>query len=151
MSIIVEPLVEIANVCREKIVMGTALANACRAAKNRSLNYYYIRDLDAQIDEGRFITYFIDAFGSAMDASCSDTGKVLAFVPNNDKINTIIVTLDFRDSIDPETKQQISFVTVKAEEKYKFKTKYLKMASNANTTSDFMIIGERQLALSVKN
>jgi len=151
LSVLVEPMVEIANVMREKIILGTALSNSCRAAKDRSLNYEKLRDRDAEIDEDLFIEYFIEAFEDAMNATGEAVnGNILTFVSNDGKYNTFTVTLDIVNSTDPSTDQSITTVNVRAESHYKFKTKYLKMAESSSGT-DYKLTSERMLLMRVRN
>lgn len=151
LSVLVEPMVEIANVMREKVLLGTALSNSCRAAKDRSLNYEKLRDRDAEVDEDLFIQYFSEAFEDAMNATRqSVNGNILTFESNDDKYNAFTVTLDFISSTDPVSDQSITTVNVKAESHYKFKTKYLKMAESSSG-SEYTLTSERMLLMRVRN
>ena len=151
LSVLVEPLVEMGNVLREKILIGSALSNACRAAKNRSLIYEKMRDLDAEIDKEVFKDYFSEAFESAMNATRSSTsGDTIVFTSNDGKYNTFKVDLDITTTKDVYTEQSITEVRVKAESFYKFKTKYLKLAEEAGGAG-YEITSERMLLLKVEN
>ncbi|MCJ8011823.1 hypothetical protein MUG84_08715 [Paenibacillus sp. KQZ6P-2] len=152
LSILVEPMVEIANVTREKIVLGAALSNALRASKDRSLRYDNMRSLDAIIDRERFKDYFAEAWSSAIKATlASRTGDTMVFAPDNGKANEYIVTLDFAERTDAVTGQVVAEVKVKAETVYKFKTKYLKWAERAGNDVDYRLVGERKLLLTIRN
>lgn len=149
LSVLVEPLVEIANVMREKIILGTALTNACRAAKDRSLEYEKWRQLDAEINQDTFKDYFSDAFEDAMNVTRNPTsGSIMTFQSNDGKYNTISVKLDF--TIKTEEGRSISEVNARAESLYKFKTKYLKLAESAGVDG-YHLTGERMLLISIRN
>jgi hypothetical protein len=151
-SIVVEPLVEMSIVFREKVVLSTAISNACRAAKDRSLEYELLRGLDAVINEERFKEYFSDAFESALNVSeQTDDGNVLTFTSNDDRYNDFTVSLDFSNMENAQTSQRVSEVNVKAQATYKFKTRYLKLAEEADKEVDYQLISERKYILSVKN
>ncbi|MEK4996052.1 hypothetical protein BSK62_02500 [Paenibacillus odorifer] len=151
-SIVVEPLVEMGIVFREKVVLSTAISNACRAAKDRSLEYELLRGLDAVINEERFKEYFSDAFESALNVSeQTDDGNVLTFTSNDDRYNDFTVSLDFSNMENAQTSQRVSEVNVKAQATYKFKTRYLKLAEEADKEVDYQLISERKYILSVKN
>ncbi|MEK3946833.1 MULTISPECIES: hypothetical protein [unclassified Paenibacillus] len=151
-SIVVEPLVETGIVFREKVVLSTAISNACRAAKDRSLEYELLRGLDAVINEERFKEYFSDAFESALNVSeQTDDGNVLTFTSNDDRYNDFTVSLDFSNMENAQTSQRVSEVNVKAQATYKFKTRYLKLAEEADKEVDYQLISERKYILSVKN
>ncbi|NIK77494.1 hypothetical protein FHS15_002630 [Paenibacillus castaneae] len=151
-SILIEPMTEMANVFREKIIVSTALFNACRAAKDRSLEYEMLRGLDAKIDEDKFKHYFADAFEDTLNVTRqSGVDNAMTFTSNDGKYNTFTVTLAFSERKDFESNQLVSEVAVKAESLYKFKTKYLKLAEKASKDVDYQIIGERKLILSVKH
>ncbi|MGF7046945.1 hypothetical protein J2T13_001447 [Paenibacillus sp. DS2015] len=159
LSIIIEPLVEVLNVCREKIILGSALTNASRAAKDQSIIYESHRDLDAKIDEDRFVDYFAEAFESAIQVELtSRIDNTLKFNSTDGKYNSFTVTLEFKEEfIESErddgskVEQIISEVKVKAESTYKFKTKYLRIAESVGGDVDYQLTGERILKLSVKN
>jgi hypothetical protein len=151
-SIAVEPLVEMGIVFREKVVLSTAISNACRAAKDRSLEYELLRGLDAKINEERFKEYFSDAFESALNVSeQSREDNALTFTSNDGRYNDFTVSLDFSDEENMETGQQVSEVDVKAQATYKFKTRYLKLAEEAERDVGYQLISERNYILSVKN
>lgn len=151
-SIVVEPLVEMGIVFREKVVLSTAISNACRAAKDRSLEYELLRGLDAKINEERFKEYFSDAFESALNVSeQTDDGNTLTFTSNDGRYNDFTVSLDFSNMENTQTSQRISEVNVKAQATYKFKTRYLKLAEEADKDVDYQLISERKYILSVKN
>lgn len=152
-SILIEPLIEVINVAREKIILNTALSNSCRSAKDRSLQYTLMRNLDASVDEERFVKYFSEAFENAMGVKRIDQdGYKLTFKPvNPEKYNEFVVSLDFIEKTDAFTSQKTSTVEVEVESTYKFKTKYLKLAESAGRNVDYKLVGERSYVLSIKN
>jgi uncharacterized protein YueI len=151
LSIFIEPLVEFLNVYRERIVLGSALTNAARAAKNRSLVYESQRQLDAKVDEDRFVDLFSESFEDAMQLRLEKRdGHMLSFSSMDGKYNNFTVTLEFEETTD-YSERTISKVTVRAESDYKFKTKYLKLADDAGKDVAYKLIEERKLLLSVKN
>lgn len=152
LSIIVEPLVEMAIVFKENVVLSTAINNACRVAKDRSLAYDSLRGLDAEVDEAKFKEYFSDAFESAMDLSLlTSDGDTLKFKSNDSNYNDFQVILNFSTVTNYETEQLVTKVEIKAESTYKFKTRYLKLAEAAGEDVDYKLISERSYLLSVKN
>ncbi len=151
LSIFIEPLVEFLNVYRERIVLGSALTNAARAAKNRSLVYESQRQLDAKVDQDRFVDLFSESFEDAMQLRLEKRdGHTLSFSSMDGKYNDFTVTLEFEETTD-YSKRTISKVTVRAESDYKFKTKYLKLTDDAGKDVAYKLIEERKLLLSVKN
>jgi hypothetical protein len=152
LSILIEPLVDTANVYREKIIVGSAITNSCRAAKDRSLIYDQMINLDAEVDEELFVDYFSEAFEKAMNMTLiSENGTTVVFRSNNGKYNDFKVTLSFDSDIDYDTEQVIGKVRVYAESDYKFKTKYLKLAEDSGDATTLKITSERMLLLSVRN
>lgn len=160
LSVIIEPMVETANILREKILLGSALNTSYRAAKDRSfivsddsgeIQYDSRRELDAIVDENLFIQYFSEAFEDAMDLELSSVyGNKLVFVCKEGKYNNFTVTIDITESTDSATSQIVSEVIVTAESKYNFKTRYLKLAESSLST-DYMLKGERKYLLFVRN
>lgn len=160
MSIIIEPMVETANILREKILLGSALSTSFRAAKDRSFIvsdgsgealYDSRRELDAIVDKNLFIQHFSEAFEDAMDLELSSAyGNELVFVCKKGKYNDFTVTIEITEDMDITTGQIVSEVIVTAESKYSFKTKYLKIAESS-LTSDYMLKGERKFLLFVRN
>jgi len=152
LSIFIEPLVEFLNVYRERIVLGSALTNAARAAKNRSLVYESQRQLDAKVNQDRFVDLFSESFEDAMQLRLEKRdGHTLSFSSVDGKYNDFTVTLKFEETTDDASERTISKVTVIAESDYKFKTKYLKLADDAGKDVTYKLIEERKLLLSVKN
>lgn len=160
MSIIIEPMVETANVLREKILLGSALSTSFRVAKDRSFTvsdesgqaqYDSRRELDAIVDKNLFIKHFSEAFEDAMNLELfSAYGDELVFVCKNDKYNDFIVTIEITENTDVMSGQIVSEVMVTAESEYNFKTRYLKLAEST-LSSNYMLTGERKFFLFVRN
>ncbi|WMT42040.1 hypothetical protein RE628_06280 [Paenibacillus sp. D2_2] len=154
LSIILEPMREMLNLTVEKIKLGTAITNAARSAKDRSLEYDSQKNLDAQVDQEKFAGYFADAFEDALNLTCTNKKEsygYLKFKSNDGKYNDFIVTLEYKEKEDLYTEQVVTKVEMKAESEYKFKTKYLKMAEDASEDVATQLISERTLILSIKN
>ncbi|MCI3920622.1 hypothetical protein MO973_10295 [Paenibacillus sp. TRM 82003] len=152
LSVLIEPLVEIANVMREKILLGTALTNAGRAARDRSLVYERMRDRDAEIDEALFREYFAEAFEDAMNVSrTTEDDESIAFASNDGKYHPFLVTLDIDTTTDPITGQRTSEVRAKAESTYKFKTKFLRLMHDGMGGADYELTSERLLVVRIRN
>ena len=151
LSVLVEPLVELANVMREKIILGSVLSNACTAAKDRSLEYKGQRDLDANVDFVLFKDYFSEAFEDALNVTrTSSVGDAMTFTSNDGKYNTFTVTLEITSKIDISTGKTVTEGRVRAESPYKFKTKYLKLAEGVSSV-DYNLASERMFLLMVRN
>ncbi|MEC0329559.1 hypothetical protein P4H42_07980 [Paenibacillus macerans] len=153
-SILLEPLVELLNLGRENIILGTALSNSARSARDRSLEYEFQRNLDAKVNEDKFAEYFSDAFEAAMNVTRKNPGASnteLEFRSNDGKYNDFTVKLDFDEKTDPEREQVVTKVTLEAVSDYKFKTKYLKLAAAAGEDVDYQLKEERVLVLTITN
>lgn len=149
-SLLLEPLLEVINVMREKIVISSALWNACNSASERSVVYENLRDRDIVIDENLYKQYFSEAFGDAIDATLIFTaGDTLRFSPNNDNYNDFEIDLDFKASTDYRGLNVVE-ITAKARSIYKFKTKYLDTA-NSFSSLEFSMLCERSILLKVNN
>lgn len=154
LSVFLEPVVELMYLGKEKIVLGSALSNAARSARDRSLNYEFLRDLDAKVDEDKFVEYFAKAFGDALKLTWTNDGlstRQLTFESTNGKYNNFTVTVEFREKIHEETEQLVTTVELKAQSEYKFQTKYLRLAEEAGQDVAYQLKSEREFTLSVKN
>ncbi|MCR2803403.1 hypothetical protein [Paenibacillus soyae] len=149
-SLILTPLVEMAIVYREKIVMDSSIRNASRVAKDRALEFEGIRDLNADIDEERFKDYFADALEDVMNLSRgSSAGNTVSFTSNDGIYNTVRVEFAFYEEDRPEGR--VTEVEVRAEADYKFKTKLMRTAESLNPALDYELVTERAYVLTVKN
>ncbi|MEK5479440.1 hypothetical protein NYE70_21325 [Paenibacillus sp. FSL R5-0407] len=153
-SVLLQPLGEFMSITKEKISIGTALTNAARAAKDRSLEYQFQRDLDATVNEKRFAQYFAGAFEDALNLTWTNKDEnsyFLEFKSNDDKYNDFSISLEFEEEEDWETEQKVTTVKMKAETEYKFKSKYLQLAEKAGEDVATKLTSERTLILSIKN
>lgn len=152
--VLLQPIAEIANLTKEKVLLGTALTNAARSARDRSLEYEFMRNLDAKVDREKFVGYFTESFEDAMNFTCTNKGQsedTLRFVSNDGRYNEFIVELDFTEEDDLETEQLVSKVEMTATTEYKFKTKYLQLAEAAGEDTATELKSKRSLILDVKN
>ncbi|RIX50816.1 hypothetical protein D3P08_19155 [Paenibacillus nanensis] len=149
-SLILVPLVEMAVVYREKIVMDSAIRNASRVAKDRALEFEGIRNLDADMDEERFKDYFSEAFEDVMNLSeSSSTGNAIKYESIDGKFNAFTVEFDFNEVEREEG--LVSEVTIRAEAAYKFKTQLMRTVEEMNPALDYQLETERRYVLTVKN
>ncbi|MFP4697784.1 MAG: hypothetical protein ACLFMO_03665 [Eubacteriales bacterium] len=148
LSIIIEPLVEVANIIKEQIVLGTAVSNACRAARNRSLNYEKHRDIQAIIDEDTFREYFSEAFEDAMKVTRTASEENSITFTSKDGRH-IIVELDITYLKDT-TDKEFSKVEMTVTSQYKFKTKYLQLVEKMNGET-FELTSDRMLLIRIRN
>lgn len=148
-SFLIVPMVELAIVYREKIVLDSAVRNASRVAKDRALEYEHMRNLDAVMDEERFKDYFAETFEDAMNMSrSSSAGNTLRFTSDDGKFLPFTITLDFFEEDDG---RQVSKVTIRAEADYKFKTALMRTAERLNPNVNYELSTERTYILSVRN
>lgn len=153
LSFLVEPLVEVAWLMREKVIISTAVSNSCRSAKDVSLSGDSMQDLNAVVDKQRFMNCYADTFCRILNLSVSamDTPSgTIRFSSNDGKHNDFIVTVQLDDSLDLSD-QTVSTADIKVESVYKFKTKYLQLAEIANPDISYKITAERSFDMSVKN
>ncbi|TYQ16047.1 UNVERIFIED_CONTAM: hypothetical protein Cloal_2549 [Acetivibrio alkalicellulosi] len=151
LSILIEPMVETANVLREKIILSTALSNSFRVARDKSLEYDYRREIDAKVNRELFIESFSEAFGNSMNLKLDTKyDNRLIFTSNDEKYNAFTVDIEITEFEENDSGQLVSEVSIRAESKYKFKTKYLKLADNS-VVSDFMLKGERNFLMFIRN
>lgn len=149
-SIVLLPMVEMAIVYREKIVLDSALRNSSKVAKDISLQREAIQNLDAEIDEEVFITYFSDTFEDVMNVyNISTIGNTMTFTSNDGKYDSLTVNLTF----DREMRLEgvVTSVRVKANATYNFKTKLMQLAQDMNPAIDYQLESEREYKLTVTN
>jgi len=146
--IFLQPIVEVINVLREKIIISSAVWNACNAAAESSIVYENFRDRDVVIDEELFKEYFAEAFENAMDADYVSSEDILTFVPYNDIFNDITVYISFDAGLENEL--MTVKITARAETLYKYKTNFLQL-TNRYSNLDFNMICERSIFLRNRN
>ncbi|MBH5320057.1 hypothetical protein I6N90_19835 [Paenibacillus sp. GSMTC-2017] len=149
-SIILVPLIELAVVYREKIVLDSAIRNASRVAKDRALQTEGIRDLNADIDEEKFKTYFSEAFRDVMNLTASSSaGNTLTYKSTDGRYETLTVNLQFDELSKPEG--LVTEVKVRAEASYIFKTKLMRTVEEVNPAVNYQLVTEREYVLTVRN
>ncbi len=154
LSVLLQPLIEISNVMREKVLLSSAMNNASRVARDSSYTYEFHRDLHGVLDLETFRSEFSEVFQSAMEVKRTSTvGNTMIFTSDNDKFHPIHITLDFREETDylTVTEQTTTIVDITAETKYKFKRRLLALAESAGFDLDYYLIEERKFILQVKN
>ena len=142
-SAFIQPLIEVSNVLKEKVALGAAILNSCRAARNNALasvNYYdsdrNMGDLNAYIDIVEFRRFFAEAFSETLGVGVIDsTVNPMRFGASArwDEI-TVDISLDYEDSGDFENRG-VSGAVVAAETRYLFRTGLLQRAASASGAS----------------
>lgn len=153
LSFLVVPLVEVACLMREKVIVSTAVSNSCRSAKDTSLREEAMQDLDAVVDKKRFMEYYADTFCKILNldvAAMDVAGGVINFTSKDGRYNDFLVIVQTADSIDL-SEQTVSRADIRVESVYKFKTKYLQLAERAYPDLSYKLTAKRSLDLSVKN
>ena len=128
-SILVQPLVEVALVCKDRVEVGAAITNSVRAAKKECYSYYGIRDLNADADKTAFMETFAQTFGESLKLDLMYiSGDTMVFQPRNNKYNTFRVDCTFIPSYYGDRRQ--TRICIESTSEYKFKTKYLRDAQD---------------------
>jgi len=168
-----QPMIETANVFKEKVALGAAILNCCRAACNYALvdDVYLDWDrgsrpnLDAVIDKEKFAEYFAEAFGNTFDiGSPVIIGDVLEIIfPKSERWDEIKIRLSFEDMVDVdltdfydlgydlgynEATLEITLTTP-----YVFRTKLLQQVMEASplTADEFVLTENKQFFVRVIN
>ena len=142
-----QPLIEMANVMKEKVTLGAAILNSCRAARNNALESYdgyfddyagdhKMGDLDAFIEEDMFREFFAEAFGQTLNLGVTySSGGKISFESIDGRWGEMTVEVDLEyddaDVFDFDfSGRRMSSATVRVETPYVFRTVPLKtMAS----------------------
>ena len=136
----IQPLIEVSNALKEKVTLGAAILNSCRAARNNALvsvSYYdsdrNMGDLNAYISEAEFRRFFAEAFSETLGVGVIDPGADPMRFEANNRWNaiTVEVQLEYDGSGDFENRGK-SIVTVAAVTPYVFRTSLLQEASDAS-------------------
>lgn len=139
----IQPLMEFSNVLKEKVTLGAAILNSCRAARNNALasvDYYdsfrNIGDLNAYIEEDEFRRFFAEAFSQTLRVDVIDNSVNPMRFRGNEYWNEITVWVDFEyDTAEHKSDfsgRSISKATVEAETPYLFRTALLQAAASAS-------------------
>ena len=148
--ILIMPIVEMANVMREKILIGAALTNACRAARDLSLQYEDHRNIDAVLDVDEFVQHFARSFEDALGLTAIDvSGTTLEFSSVSGAFNNITVNLSFNAGTGSD-QRAFTVVRMTAQTPYKFKTKLMQLTESA-TGIEYEMRSERLLLVQIVN
>jgi len=133
-----QPLIEVSNVLKEKVTLGAAILNSCRAARNNALasvdydDYHDMNmgDLNAFIEEDEFRRFFAEAFSETLGVDILDLGAGPIRFRANERWNeiTVSVYLGYDDSGGFENRG-MGEATVELETPYLFRTSLLQMAA----------------------
>ena len=153
-----QPLIETANVLKEKIALETAVLNSCRAAKNNSLlevvsdDNYGISDLDAYISVERFKAHFARAFADTLNLDETIYSSHMSFTSPSNRWNQINVwvSLDDYDSGGRFEGRSVSKIIVRLETNYVFRTNLLQAAVGDGGNS-YKITIERPILVQIIN
>ena len=106
--IFLQPLLETFNVLTQKVELGAAILNSCRAARNNALMDAYdgygeqnIGDLDAHIDPDAFTRFFAQAFEQTLNlTTVSISDDQIRFESNDGHWNeiTIFISWEYDDT-----------------------------------------------------
>ena len=144
--IIIQPIMEVAEVCREQVMISSATSNAFRAARDRSLIYENQRELDAVAEIDDFMDYFAEAFADTLNLSIGTMSYGnIEFYSYNDLYDDFTVEIDLYEETDFGG-DVITTVEINVSTNYKFKNKILKMI-----TEQYELKQNRSYILSVKN
>ena len=154
---------EYASVMNDKMVLNAALRNSTRAARNNSINIWHLMELDAYIDEQRFIFEFSRAFADSLDLTPAidfDNNKVV-FTNSGDRFNPITVEIELYNTTYDELDDNrlgitvyhdrpVTVMTARMETPYRFKTHWLALA-NGVSNEDYLLISEHTFLIQIIN
>ena len=88
----IQPVGELANILKEKVVLNAALLNSCRAARNNAVSIWHMMNLEAYINQADFIQLYSDAFSESLDLDhdynrSTNTDNRVKFTSNNGRFN----------------------------------------------------------------
>ena len=165
----IQPLGELANILKEKVVLNAALMNSGRAAHNNALNIWHMMNLEARVNENDFIELFSEAFSRSLNLShnfirSANVNNTVVFTSNDEdeRFNPITVEFSFEHNIRYSDIDDIDFgdtvyhdrpvtvVTVRMETPYLFRTFLLRQA-NGVSNDDYLITETRKFLLQVIN
>lgn len=152
---LIQPMTEMAETCRQKVVISSALNNSFRAARDRSLTEESIQDLATEVDVSLFYEYFAEAFCDSLDLRVSAKGVgtfgYIEFESWNDSYNTIRVEVDIEEDSWEYEDRGTTRVNLRLETDYKFKIGALKLLNDTTKHSNYTLEFERTYLLLVKN
>ena len=161
-----QPMIETANICKDKVALGAAILNSCRAASNLTLEDDKWRDLDAKIDPGEFAKNFAEAFGETFNISqegspivSGDTAS-LKFSAGG-QWDKIAIQLVFQGTANIATNVGLfshydlgyneAIVDISLTTPYVFRTKLLQQVMRVSPTSSYNITEKRRFIVRVIN
>lgn len=151
---LIQPLTEMVESCRQKILISSALHNSFRAARDRSLNEEDIATIDAVVIQEDFYDYFSEAFSDSLDLYESERSEGayghLIFESDDERFNPIRVDFSIGDgpwAYDKETTE----VELHVETEYKFKVGYMQKLQDKTKFDPYILEFDRKYILSVKN
>jgi hypothetical protein len=148
LMIFFEPILEGANVMREKVILQSALNTAFRVARDESMRDLAQRNLDAEILPDVFRQKFADAFQTVTHSTWRGGAGTLVFAPESPALqNEISVALNFDQETDPDGRL-VTQVEARLTTKYKFKTGFLK---RIEATTEYFLVEHRAWPVRVIN
>lgn len=144
--IIIQPLVEVVELCRENLIIGSAITNSFRVARDRSLKYDMQKDLDAVVELDEFSGYFAETFSDILDlASGSISYGRIEFNSYNEIFNDFVVDI-YLDEYEEVGGDLVTTAEISVSTDYKFKNKFLKLI-----TDTYELTQQREYILLIKN
>ncbi|MCL1975339.1 MAG: hypothetical protein FWG61_04160 [Firmicutes bacterium] len=127
LSAIIMPLFETFFVYRERLMLGHALYNSCRAAAEVSYNYTDMRNINALAREEELREIFADTFATSFGLNFAYmSGDILYFDTPNELYNEFKVILSIWYEISEyDASKTITKIEATAISPYKFKTAYM--------------------------
>jgi type IV secretory pathway VirB6-like protein len=151
LTVFAQPLIETANVFKDKITLSAAISNSSRVARINALKYEELRDLEADIDEeGAFRRHFAEAFGNTLGLICADPlASRMRFSAPGRQWNDIFIDIvfEYRDS-DSGFDRQMAEVRIALETDYAFATRFVEEVSRGGS---YRISEERVFMMQIIN
>ena len=161
--VFLQPMLETANVLKDKVALGAAILNSCRAASSRALTDEDRRDLDAVTDKAKFAEYFAEAFSdtfnTALEGMPSVSGDTVSMrFSACERWDRIDILLEFQDkaSIDSsgmgyDLGYNEAILDISLTTPYVFRTHLLQQVMNALPANIFIITENRRFVVRVIN
>jgi len=160
-----QPIIEFANVLKEKIVINAAMVNSSRAAQVNAVNIWGMMDMQAHVDEERFAYYFAEAFSQSLnltltehDVSMYGGETRLRFSSNDERFNDFEITVSMERRLYDEYAAEfyglpdryITVVTINLATPYYFRTYWLRTV-NGVSNDDYLLEQTRSFMIQVIN
>ncbi|MDR1687855.1 MAG: hypothetical protein LBS21_04500 [Clostridiales bacterium] len=160
----IQPLAELGNVLKERLILNSAISNSSRAAYNNAVNIWHMGDLDAQINPEEFMECFSEAFCESLNLSQKSmdiSGTSAVFSSNNGRFNDISVSFDLLhttyDALNDDDlgetiyhDRYVTLITAQMETTYLFRTYWLKMANGASNDG-YKLTANRKFIMQIIN